>query len=97
MAPKKRARKDDVASFSRAFDPSKFVSQEAIEQCTKLASLKFIREKGFVKPNGVLQRRIIIKGWTELCNHPDAIVAPIVREFYANLCGKRDGKIFVRD
>ena len=36
-----------------------------------------------------------MKGWTELCKRPEPALAPIVREFYAKLCGERDGTIFV--
>ena len=59
-------------------------------------SLKFIREKGFIKPNGILRREIFLKGWTDLYKHPKASVAPIIHEFYANMCGEQDGEVFVR-
>ena len=31
-----------------------------------------------------------------LCKHPEVAVAPIVHEFYANLCGEDDGTIIVQ-
>ena len=71
MAPKKRALKDDSTSSSGEFDPSKFMNQEASKLYTKLVSLKFIREIGFVKPNGILRREIALKRWIELCKHPE--------------------------
>ena len=37
-----------------------------------------------------------MKGWTGLCGHPKPLVALVVWEFYINLCGERDGTIFVR-
>ena len=37
-----------------------------------------------------------MKGWTELCKHPKAVIALIVHEFYSNLCGEGDGTIFVQ-
>ena len=88
MTPKKRARKGDGSSSSNTFDPSQFISQEASEKYAKLDKLRFIKERGFAKPNRVLQREVVIKGWTELCKHFKAVVAPIVCEFYANLCGE---------
>ena len=81
--------------MSRAFDPSKFVNQEASERYTKLVSLKCIKKKGFFKPHGALRREILLKRWTELCKHPKVAIAPIVHEFYANMCGELDGTIFV--
>ena len=94
MEPKKRARKNDVESSSEAFDPSKILNQEASERYTKMVSLKFIRNKGFVKPHEVLRREISLKRLTKLCKHPKSIISPIVCEFYGNLCGERDGTIF---
>ena len=44
----------------------------------------------------MLKKEVQIKGWTELYKHPKATVPPVVREFYANLSGEQDGKVFVR-
>ena len=66
MAPKKRDCKDSSTSYSGAFDPSKFVIEEAFERHIKIVSLKFIKEKGFVKLNGILRREIALKRWLEL-------------------------------
>ena len=96
MAHKKRLHKNDGSSSSSNFDMSKFISKEASKRYIKLEKLKFIKERGFSKPNGMLKREVQIKGWTKLCKHLEAAVAPIVHEFYANLCGEQDGKVFVR-
>ena len=78
MALKKRPRKNDGSSSSRNFDSSKFISKEAFERYEKLEKLKFIKERSFAKPNGMLKRDIQIKGWNELRKHPEVAVAPIV-------------------
>ena len=96
MAYKKRLHKNDGSSSSSNFDMSKVISKEASKRYRKLEKFKFIKEKGFAKPNGMLKREVQIKGWTKLCKHPEAAIAPVVREFYANLCGEQDGKVFVR-
>ena len=44
----------------------------------------------------MLTRVVQIKGWTELCKHSEAAVTPVVREFYADLCGEKYGKVFFR-
>ena len=54
MASKKRPRKKDDSLSYRNFDPSKFINKEASEKYTILEKLKFIKERGFSKPNGVL-------------------------------------------
>ena len=77
MAPKNRVYKGESSTSSSTFDLSKFFSQEVSKRYIKPMSLKFIREKGFVKPNGKLRRKIFLKGWTDLCKHLEATVAPI--------------------
>ena len=96
MAPKKRPRKNDGSSSSRSFDSSKFINKEASEKYKKLENLKFIKERGFSKLNGMLKREVQIKGWNELYKHLEKEIAPIFREFYANLYGEQDGKAFVK-
>ena len=96
IVPMNRERKNSATSSSTTtFDPSKFVSTEVAEKYTKLVSLNFNKERGFFKPNGILRREISMRGWTKLCKHPAPVVALVVREFYANLCGERDKTIFV--
>ena len=99
MAPKKRSRKStNEASTSTAssYGVTTFLSEEASCNFSKISSLKLIKEKGFEKPNGVLQRIIMLKGWTEFYKHPEAAIDPLVREFYSNLNGEKEGTVFVR-
>ena len=96
MAPKKRPPKNDDSSSSKNFDPSKFISKEAFERYEKLEKLKFIKERGFAKPNVMLRREVVIKRWIELCKHPEVALAPVFREFLANLCGEQERKVFVK-
>ena len=56
------------------------------------SSLKFIREKGFVKLNGILIEEISIKRWVELCKHPEVIVSPIIHEFMLICVGREMGQ-----
>ena len=37
-----------------------------------------------------------MKGWTELCKHPEPAIALVVWEFYSNLYGEQDGTIFLQ-
>ena len=87
---------DGYASSSGEFNLSKFVSQQVSMRYRKLVSLKFIREKGVDKPNRIMRREIALKIWNDMCKHSKVVVGLIVLEFYANLCGERDGTIFVQ-
>ena len=84
VASKRRALKasnDALASSLEEFDSSKFVSQKAFKRYMKIVPLKFIIEKGFVKPSGILRREIGLKRWIGLCKYLETVMALIVREF----------------
>ena len=93
MAPKTKS----GAGSSQSFNSSKFLSYETQKNFIDQRRIYVIQERGLVqklerKVNWTIDRN----RWELLCEHPDPVVVPIVREFYAN--GKeRDGfRVFVR-
>ena len=56
----------------------------------------FIGERGFNKLISPFRELIEKKGWSLLCEHKPAGFAAIVREFYANMVGKKERMCYVR-
>ena len=61
-----------------------------------LETMSFVPESGFDSPNAYFNYIINKRKWTKLCAHPPQGVAPVVREFHANLPHKDDIKVFVK-
>ena len=93
MAPKAKS----VAGSSQSFDASKFISFETQKKFTDQLKIHVIQERGLVQK---LQHRvnwtIDANRWEILCEHPDPVVVPIVREFYVNVKERDDLWVFVR-
>ena len=59
--------------------------------------LKVIQERGLIQTTELeVSRTIRENKWEVLCEHPDPVVVPIVREFYANSMEQEDLKVMVK-
>ena len=89
------SRKSKAASTSQSFDALKFVSFATQERYTSHLKLKSIQERGLVQILEYEVKKVILDNKQELfCEHPDLIVVPKVRKFYANGI-KQDGLIVI--
>ena len=74
-----------------------FVSEEAYSNWKKhYASKGFVAERRFRNPITPFKELIEQRGWKTLCTHQRSGYAAVVREFYANLVGRKDNTVFVR-
>ena len=74
-----------------------FVSEEAHSNMWKHYAYKgFVAERRFKNPITPFKELIAKRGWETLCSHRRAGYVAIVREFYANLVGRKDNTVYVR-
>ena len=57
----------------------------------------FIGERGFVKLISPIREVIEKIGWSLFCEHKPVGFAVVVREFYANMMGKKEKSCYVRE
>ena len=78
-------------------EADEFVSDEAFV-VTENTMLKkdFIGERGFKQLISPFKEVSEPRGWSMLCEHHSAGLATLVREYYANLVGKKDKTCYVR-
>ena len=55
-----------------------------------------IQERGFYVTMDSVSKQVKNRKWEELVKHPEAVVVPVVREFYANVEEHRNYRVFVR-
>ena len=74
-----------------------FVSEEAHSNMWKHYAYKgFVAERRFKNPITPFKELIAKRGWETLCAHRRAGYVAVVREFYANLVGRKDNTVYVR-
>ena len=74
-----------------------FVSEEAHSNMWKYYAHKgFVAERRFKTPITPFKELIEKRGWETLCAHRRAGYVAVVREFYANLVGRKDNTVYVR-
>ena len=74
-----------------------FVSEEAHSNMWKYYANKgFVAERRFKTPITPFKELIEKRGWETLCAHRRAGYVAVVREFYANLVGRKDNTVYVR-
>ena len=74
-----------------------FVFDEAYEVMEKKILKKgFVRERGFKKFISPFKEVIEKLGWKILCEHMAHGCAALVREFYANMVGRKGTQCYVR-
>ena len=73
-----------------------FVSDKALVVMEQTMMQKdFIGERGFNKLISPFREVIEKRGWSLLCEHKPAGFAAVVREFYANMVGKKEKMCYV--
>ena len=78
-------------------DVDDFVSEEAHSNMWKYYAHKgFVAERRFKTPITPFKELIEKRGWETLCAHRRAGYVAVVREFYANLVGRKDNTVYVR-
>ena len=74
-----------------------FVSEEAHSNMWKYYANKgFVVERRFKTPITPFKELIEKSGWETLCAHRRAGYVAVVKEFYANLVGRKDNTVYVR-
>ena len=74
-----------------------FVSEEAHSNMWKYYAHKgFVAERRFKTSITPFKELIEKRGWETLCAHRRAGYVAVVREFYANLVGRKDNTVYVR-
>ena len=74
-----------------------FVSEEAHSNMWKYYANKgFVAERRFKNPITPFKELIEKRGWETLCAHRRAGYVAVVKEFYANLVGRKDNTVYVR-
>ena len=99
MAPRKRQK--GVSSFTaeseQEYDRIKFVSfgaqKKYVENSVKRV---MIQERGLYVTMDSVSKQVKNKKWEELVKHPEAVVVPVVREFYAYMEEHKNLRVFVR-
>ena len=85
---KGKAREEEVEDF---------VSEEAYSNLKKHYAKKgFVEERRFRNPTTPFKEMIEQRGWKALCAHQKSGYKAVVKEFYANLVGRKDNTLFVR-
>ena len=93
MAPKTKC----GAGSSQSFDSCKFFSYETQKKFIDQRRIHVIQERRLVqKLQHKVNWTIDAIRWEILCEHPNPVVVPIVREFYANGKEKDGFRVFVR-
>ena len=62
----------------------------------KLQHKDFIGERGFNKWVSPFQEMVESKGWHLFCEHKASGFVDVVKEFYANMVGRKDKAVYVR-
>ena len=85
---KRKAREEEVEEF---------VSEEAYSNWKKHYAKKgFVSERRFRNPITPFKEIIEQRGWRALCAHQKSGYKAVVKEFYANLVGRKDNTVFIR-
>ena len=93
--PEKRSDKGKEKVTEEEVDD--FVSEEAHSNMWKYYDHKgFVAERRFKTPITPFKELIEKRGWETLCEHRRAGYVAVVREFYANLVGRKDNTVYVR-
>ena len=93
---RKRGAKEEI-SESSGEKASNWVSEQAyVAWRDKLQHRDFIGERGFNKWISPFQEIIESKGWHLFCEHKVPRFVDVVKEFYANMVGMKDKKVYVR-
>ena len=98
MVPKKRKTNSSATRTpSPPQNPAKFITRKAKDQFQNIRTRPFVVERRFKRhsPNFCMFMNSRLH-WSRPCEHPSPGVAPIVREFHANLPNRIGSTVVVK-
>ena len=95
-------KKTKGVSSSTAEPPSEYDKEKFVSFAAQKKYVKSFMKRGVIQKRGLyvtmdsVAKQVEKRKWEELIKHPEAVVVPVVREFYANMEEHRDFRVSVR-